>query len=324
MSINKQGCLALVCAFTLWMAPAAAQPNAYPDHSVQLIVGYPPGGASDIVARLVAQELSRLNDQQFVVVNKPGVGGMLGTNMVAHAPADGYTLGLGVSGTLTIGPHLQETQLYDPLHDFAPISGLTKAPMVLLASSSSDFDSVRALVREARARPGQLPYASGAQAFDLALRLFMSKAGVQMTPVSYSGGAAASIDVMANRVPVMVDTIGAQQSNIKAGKLRALAVLDSHRSPVLPDVPTMIEAGVADYEAVGWTSLIAPRGMPDAIANKLNQQVRQVLEQPEIRQKLLAIGFEPWYSSPQELQHIIITEYAKWGKVARDAGMVPQ
>jgi tripartite-type tricarboxylate transporter receptor subunit TctC len=325
MHINRQGFLALACACALGLGTAAtAQPAAYPDRPVQLLVGYPPGGASDIVARLVAQELSRLNRQQFVVENKPGVGGMLAMSLVTKAAPDGYTLGLGVSGTLTTGPHLQKPPLYDPLRDFTSISGLAKAPMMLLANPASGPDSVRALISQAKAQPGQMPYATGAQAFDLAMRLFMSKAEVQMVAVPYPGGAAASMDVMGGRVPVMVDTIGAQQESVKAGKLRALAVLDSHRSPVFPDVPTMIEAGVAGYEAVGWTALVAPRGTPEAVVGKLNQQVRQILELPEIKQKLLTIGFEPWPIAAQELERTIGTEHAMWGKVVRDSGMAPQ
>lgn len=312
---------ALTCMAALQLSPALAQTTAYPAKPVRLLVGYPPGGASDIVARTVAQELARLNDQPFVVENKPGVGGMLSMSMVAKAPADGYTLGLGVSGTLTTGPHLQKTRLYDPLKDFEPIGMLAKAPMVLLAGPGFKYDSVQALVREAKARPGEIMYASGAQAFELALQLFKSKAGVDLVSVPYQGGAAASIDVMAGRVPLMADTIGAQQENIKAGKLRPLAVLDSSRSPVFPDVPTMAESGVAGYQAVGWTSLVAPKGTPPAIIAKLNEQVRQVLARPEIKQKLLAIGFEPWQGSPKDLERTIASEYDKWGEVVRSSGM---
>jgi tripartite-type tricarboxylate transporter receptor subunit TctC len=314
--------LALVAACAV--LPARAQPAAYPIKPVRIVVGYPPGGASDIVARIVAQELSRLNGQQFVVENKPGVGGMLGMSMVAKSPADGYTLALGVSGTLTTGPHLQKTRLYDPLTDFAPIGMVAKAPMVLLAGPSFKFDSVNALVREARARPGELMFASGAQAFELALQLLRTKANVEIGSVPYPGGAQASIDVMAGRVPLMADTIGAQQENIRTGKLRALAVLDSKRSPLFPDVPTMIEAGVAGYEALGWTSLLAPRGTPEAIVTKLNQQLQQVMADPEIRQKLLTVGFEPWGGSPKDLERTIQLEYAKWGEVVKASGMTAQ
>jgi tripartite-type tricarboxylate transporter receptor subunit TctC len=288
------------------------------------LVGYPPGGASDIIARLVAQELSKMNGQAFVVDNKPGVGGMLSMSVVAKAPADGYTLGLGVSGTLTTGPHLQKTKLYDPLTEFQPIGMVAKAPMVLLAGPSFKYDSVNALVREAKAKPGELMIASGAQAFELAAQLFKIKAGIDVVTVPYPGGAQASIDVMGGRVPLMIDTIGAQQVNIRAGKLRPLAVLDSRRSAVLPDVATMAESGVRGYEALGWTSLVAPKGTPDAIVKKLNEQVGEILAQPETRKKLLALGFDPWHGSPADLQRTVTTEYAKWGDVIKTSGMTAQ
>lgn len=316
----------LLAACLAAVAPAAlAQGAAWPAKPVRILVGYPPGGASDIVARLVAQELQKLNgNQAFVVENKPGVGGMLSMSMVAKAPADGYTLGLGVSGTLTTGPHLQKTRLYDPLADFEPVAMVAKAPMVLLAHPSFKHDDVAALVREAKANPGRLNFASGAQAFELALQLFRARAGIDITSVPYPGGAQASIDVMAGRVPLMADTIGAQQENIKAGKLKPLAVLDSKRSPVLPDVPTMAEAGVTGYEAVGWTSLVAPRGTPEPVVRQLNQQVEKILAMPEIKQKLMTIGFEPWYSTPRQLASTVSTEYAKWGEVVRASGMQAQ
>jgi tripartite-type tricarboxylate transporter receptor subunit TctC len=318
--------LALACAavFSAPLAMAQSTAAAYPTKPVKVLVGYPPGGASDIVARLLAQELSKLNGQAFVVENKPGVGGMLSMSMVAKAPPDGYTLGLGVSGTLTTGPHLQKTKLYDPITEFQPIGMVAKAPMVLLAGPSFKLDNVQALVREAKAKPGEYMLASGAQAFELAAQLFKSKAGINIATVPYPGGAQASIDVMAGRVPLMIDTIGAQQENIKAGKLRALAVLDSKRSPVLPEVPTMAESGVTGYEALGWTSLVAPKGTPDAIVNKLNQQVREILAQPEVNQKLMAIAFDPWHGSPADLQRTVVADYAKWGDVVKAAGMTAQ
>jgi tripartite-type tricarboxylate transporter receptor subunit TctC len=229
-----------------------------------------------------------------------------------------------VSGTLATGPHLQKTKLYDPLADFEPVGMVAKAPMVLLASPSAGYDSVAALVKDAKAHPGHVMFASGAQAFELALQLFKSKAGVDITTVSYPGGAQASIDVMSGRAQIMVDTIGAQQGNIKAGKLKPLAVLDSVRSPILPDVPTMAEAGVTGYEALGWTSLVVPKGTPEPIVRKLNQQLQQVLAKPQVRDKLLSIGFEPWPGTPQFMQKTVATEYAKWGEVVRTSGMQPQ
>jgi tripartite-type tricarboxylate transporter receptor subunit TctC len=314
------------CFAAIWfalLAPASgfAQPDVYPAKPIKLLVGYPPGGASDTVSRIVGQELSRLNGQSVVIENRPGVGGMLAMAMVAKAPADGYTLGLAVSGTLTTGPHLQNAKLYDPLTDFEPIGMVAKAPMVLLAGPKAGYDSVDAVMRDASKRPGQIMFASGAQAFELALQLFKSKAGVDITTVSYQGGAPASIDVMSGRAQLMVDTIGAQQENIKAGKLRALAVLDSTRSPIAPDVPTMAEAGVKGYEALGWTALVAPKGTPPAVIEKLNAQLQEILKLPQVKQRLDALAFEPWPSTPQFMKKTVAAEYAKWGEVVRVSGM---
>ncbi|ODV44479.1 hypothetical protein AWV79_07525 [Cupriavidus sp. UYMMa02A] len=319
--MTRTQCIAAACLALLAPASGLAQPETYPARPVKLLVGYPPGGASDTIGRIVGQELSRLNGQSFVIENRPGVGGMLAMSMVAKAPADGYTLGLAVSGTLTTGPHLQNTKLYDALTDFEPIGMVAKAPMVLLAGPAAGYDSVDAVVRDARKRPGQLMFASGAQAFELALQLFKSKAGVDITTVSYQGGAPASIDVMSGRAQLMVDTIGAQQANIKAGKLKALAVLDSKRSLIAPEIPTMAEAGVRGYEALGWTALVAPKGTPPAVVQKLNAQLQEVLKQEHVKQKLDVLAFEPWPGTPQFMQKTVAAEYAKWGEVVRLSGM---
>ncbi|CAG9170107.1 Bug family tripartite tricarboxylate transporter substrate binding protein [Cupriavidus pampae] len=317
--------IAAACLALLLPGGAYAQgPDNFPTKPVKLLVGYPPGGASDTISRLIGQELSKLNNQSFVIENRPGVGGMIAMGLVAKAPPDGYTLGLAVSGTLTTGPHLQANKLYDALNDFEPIGMVAKAPMVLLASPASGYDSVEAVIRDARKKPGQLMFASGAQAFELALQLFKSKADIDITTVSYQGGAPASIDVMSGRAQLMVDTIGAQHENIKAGKLKALAVLDSTRSPIAPDVPTMIEAGVKGYEALGWTALVAPRGTPPAVVQKLSAQLQQVLKMPQVKQKLDALGFEPWPGTPQFMQKTVVAEYAKWGDVVRTSGMSPK
>lgn len=318
----RQLLLMVGACFAVLSTPVLA--DNYPERDVHIVVGYPPGGASDIVARLLAKELGDLNNKPFIVENKPGVGGMLGLSTIAQSPADGYNLGLGVSGTLVTGPHLQETKLYDPKNDFTAITMVAKVPMVLLAGPAFKGETVKDLIENAKSSPEDNFFASGAQAFELAYQLFNSHAGIETESVLYNGGAAAALDVMAGRVPTMIDSIGAQNANIKNGKLRALAVLDSSRSPIFPDVPTMQEAGVEDYEAVGWISLMGPKGMPDDVVNKLNEQIKQILENPEIKNKLTALGFEPAASSPKELQQMIELEYDKWAKVVSDSGMKPK
>lgn len=309
----------LLTSFTM---SAAVAKDPYPTKSVRLIVGYTPGGASDIIARLVANELSELNGQSFVVENKPGVGGMLGLNQVAQAPADGYTLGFAVSGMLVTGPHLVKDMLYDPLTAFSPISLTTKAPMVMLATPDYKHDTVSSFIAEAKASPDPLLFASGAQAFELAMRLFGAMAEVELESVSYPGGAQAALDVMAGRIPVMVDTIGAQQTNIKSGKLKPIAVLDRSRSGALPEVPTIDESGLPGYEVTAWNGIVAPKGTPEAIITKLNEQIRQVMAMPEIKDKLSNLGFEPISSSPDEFNRLIQSDHAKWGEVVKQAGMM--
>jgi tripartite-type tricarboxylate transporter receptor subunit TctC len=302
--------------------PAAAE--NYPSKPTRLIVGYTAGGASDVIGRLIANELSIMNGKPVIVENRPGVGGMLGLNTVATSPPDGYVLGVAVSGTLVTGPHLQKNTPYDPLSSFTPISMVAKAPMVMLASPSLAEPTVRAIVSQAKEKPGELMFASGAQAFELAMQLFNARAGVKIGSVSYPGGGQASIDVMAGRVPLMVDTIGAQQANIAAGKLKAVAVLDSRRSPVLPDVPTVAEAGVPGYEAVGWVGIVAPRGTPKEIVDKLNGQLRSIMAMPAINEKLTLLGFEPSTGTPQAFDRTIHVEHAKWGEVVKAAGITAQ
>jgi tripartite-type tricarboxylate transporter receptor subunit TctC len=303
-------------------APALGQ--NYPERPLKLVVGYSPGGASDIVGRLIANQLGALNGQAVVVENRPGVGGMLGLGFVANSRPDGYTLGIAVSGTMVTGPHLQKTMPYDPLTAFEPISMVAKAPMVLLATPGFKSNTVAAIVKEAKAKPGSLMFASGAKAFELAMRLFEAQAGVNLGLVQYKGGSEAAMDVMAGRVPLMVDTIGAQQASIRAGKLTAVAVLDSHRSAVLPNVPTVAESGVPGYEAVGWIGVVAPKGTPASIVAQLNTQLRKIMAMPEVKEKLTALGFEPSTDSPAEFNQLIRTEYARWGKVVKDAGIAPE
>jgi len=315
--------LTLIAASTAGTAHSAEK-GAYPDKPIRLIVGYTAGGASDLIGRELAQGISKLNGQPMIVENKPGVGGMLGLSEVVRSAPDGYTLGVAVSGTMVTGPHLQKNTPYDPLKDFSPVGMVAKAPMVLLTTPGSTTDTVEKILKQAKAQPGSLMYAAGAQAFDLAMRLFNARAGVDIGAVPYPGGAQAAIDVIAGRVPLMVDTIGAQQNNIKSGKLKAVAVLDSKRSAVLPDVPTIAESGVPGYEAVGWLGIVAPKNTPQNIVDTLNAQLRQTLSNPALAQKLVTLGFEPDIDTPKAFANVINEQYRVWGDVARQAGLEPQ
>jgi tripartite-type tricarboxylate transporter receptor subunit TctC len=223
-----------------------------------------------------------------------------------------------------IGPHLTKATPYDPLTAFAPVGLVALATMIMVASPDAKFSTVQELVAQVKKDPGSMMYATGAQAFDLAMKLFNAKAGTQIGAVQYPGGSQAAIDLMAGRVPVMVDTVGAQQANIRAGKLKAIAVLDNKRSAVFPNVPTIAESGIPDYKAVGWLGIVLPKGTPEPIVNKLNAQLIQIMLMPEVRDKLLAMGFEPSTSSPKEFDALIRREHAQWGKVVRETGMVAE
>ncbi len=321
--IFPRAALMLLCGLAALSTTANAQ--EYPARPVQVIVGYTPGGASDIVGRLIASGLSQINKQSFIVANKPGDGGMLGMAYVKNAAPDGYVIGISVSGTMVTGPHLQKNVPYDALNSFAPIGMIAKAPMIMLASPEFKDPTVQHIIAQAKTQPGRIMSGQGAKAFELAQRLFNSKADVNIGIVSYRGGAPAAIDVMAGRVPLMVDTIGAQLGSIQGGKLIPVAVLDSKRSALLPNVPTVAESGVPGYEAVGWLGLVAPKNTPPQIVEILHKQLAQVLAQPEVARKLESLGYEPDPSpTPQAFAQVVRTEYAKWGKVVADAGIQPE
>lgn len=314
--------IAVISLAATLVAPSWAQ--NYPSKPVRILVGYTAGGASDIVARAVAQELSEMNGQPFVVENRPGVGGMLAAGQVARSAPDGYVLGLGVSGTLVTGPHLVKEKLYDATNDFAGVSILTRSPFVMVTAANSQFNSVRDVLDAARVKPSEVMFASNAQSSELAMQLLNARAGVKIGSVPYPGGAQAALDVIAGRVPIMVDTYGAQQVQIASGKLKPIGVLSRARIPQLPNVPTVAESGVAGYEAYGWTAIVAPKQTPKPVIDKLNAQLRQIMARPAVQERMAALAFESVSSSPEELDRLIKEDYAKWGKVAKDVGLQPQ
>lgn len=309
----------IVASLMVLSCPALAQ--TYPTQTVRLVVGYTPGGASDIVARLLADKLAPMLKRAVIIENRPGVGGITAMAYVAQSAPDGHTLGVAVSGTMVTGPHLQPNMPYNPLESFAPVSMVADAPMAMITSQKGPYSTLPDLLRDARARPNQVMFGSGAKAFELAARLFASMAHVQIESVAYPGGSQAAIDVMAGRVPVMVDTIGAEKGGLESGELKAIAVLDSKRSKLLPDVPTVAEAGVPGFEAVGWLGLVAPKGTPKPIIDKLNEDLRLILAMPDVQARLSSLGFEPRPSSPGDMDALVRAEFKKWGDVARTAGL---
>ena len=312
--------IVLACC-TLLALPLFAQD--YPRRPVRLIVPFPPGGGNDIVARAVAQELGKSLGQQFVVDNRAGAGGAIGAELAARSPADGYTLFLGGVGSHVVNPSLHAKLSYDPIRDFAPVTLIASAPAVLVVHPSVLAASVVELTALAKANPGKLNYASNGNgsSAQLAAVLFESMAGVRMTHVPYKGVSQALVDLMSGEVQLMFGTIVAISPHIKAGRLRALAVTGKSRSALLPEVPTLAEAGLPGYEAGSWYGILAPAGTPGAIVARLNAEINQAVRQPEVRERLAAEGAETLGGTPEEFASHIKTELARMGRLMREAGV---
>jgi tripartite-type tricarboxylate transporter receptor subunit TctC len=295
----------------------------YPRRPVRLIVPFPPGGGNDIVARAVAQELGKSLGQQFVVDNRAGAGGAIGAELAARSPADGYTLFLGGVGSHVVNPSLHPRLSYDPIRDFAPVTLIASAPAVLVVHPSVQAASVAELTALAKANPGKLNYASNGNgsSAQLAAVLFESMAGVRMMHVPYKGVSQALVDLVSGEVQLMFGTIVAISPHIKAGRLRALAVTGKSRSALLPQVPTLAEAGLPGYEAGSWYGILAPAGTPGAIVARLNAEINQAVRQPEVRERLAAEGAETLGGTPEEFALHIKAELARMGKLMREAGI---
>ncbi len=309
---------ALVLALTTFALWASAQ--EYPTRPIRLVVPQPPGGPTDIVARLVAQKLSERLGQQVIVDNKPGAGANIGTEIVAKAPKDGYTLVVGTVQQI-VNPFLFAALPFDPMKDLAPVSLMTKAYIVLVVNPDVPARTVQELLALAKAKPGGLSWASAGNGSTshLALELLKVQAGIDATHVPYKGTQPALTDVLGGRVPVMFDGVITSLPHIKSGKLRPLAVASLTRSPLLPDVPTMTEAGVPGFEAVGLATVLAPAGTPQPIIDRLSREIAAVLTTPGVRDQLVAMGLEVIASTPAQFAAYNEAESRKWGKIIRDA-----
>jgi tripartite-type tricarboxylate transporter receptor subunit TctC len=307
-------------------AQAEPAPTHWPERPIHFIVPFPAGSSSDIVARIVAQQLTTRLGQQLVVENRPGASGNLATEFVAHAQPDGYTLGLANTSTLALSPSLMAHPTYDPLKDFAPISMLGASPFVLASYPGLPAQDVQGLIAKAKSEPGKLTYAEAGPATlaNLAGLLFNKLANVQMTPVSYRGSEQEVIDLIAGRVDTAYLTIPPTLQLIRNGKVRALAVTGPKRSPSMPDVPTVAESGLSGYEAVLWQAIYAPAGTPPAIVGRLNKEVNALLREDGVIAALAKVGVEAEPSTQDELAQRIAAEIKKWREVIVAAGIKPQ
>ena len=297
--------------------------QTYPSKPIRMVVPFAAGaGSNDIMARLTAQKLSESFGQQVVVDNRPGASGVIGCDIVAKAQPDGYTV-LMMSLTFAVNPSLFRKLPFDSEKDFAPVTMVASAPLMLVVHPSVPAKSVAELVAYAKANPGRLNFGSGGPGATphLAGEMFKMFAGVQMTHVPYKGGAPALADLVGGQIQLMLENIPGTLPFVKAGKLRALAVTDMKRSPVVPDLPTLDAAGLKGYELVGWNGLFLPRNTAKPVVTKLYSETRQALMLPDIKERLAQMGAEAVGDTPEQFAVFIKAEIAKWAKVVQAAGI---
>jgi len=313
--------LVVVAASVIGAQVAFAQAT-YPSRPVRVVVPFPAGGTTDILARAAAQKLSETWGQQAIVDNRPGAGGNIGSELVAKSPPDGYTLLMGTVGTHAINSSLYPKMPYDHVKDFVPVILVAGVPNVLVVNPSLPVNSVQELIAYAKANPGKLNFASSGSGTSIHLsgELFKTMTGVQMTHIPYKGSAPALTDLIGGQVQLMFDNLPSSLAFIKAGKLRALAVTSTTRSAALPDVPTIAESGVPGFEASSWFGLLAPAGTPRDIVTKINADTQKWLASPDAKEKLAAQGALAAGGSPEDFARHIQAETAKWARVVKESG----
>ena len=317
------GLRALAGAGALAMMPASAwaQAPAYPTKPVHIVVTFTPGGAPDILARVLADKLGQQWGQTVIVDNKPGAGGNIGADAVAKAPGDGHMLVVGTVGTHAINGALYKKMPYDMVKHFTPIGLLATTPNVLVVNNEVPAKTLKEFIDLGK-RQGNMSFASSGSGTSIHVsgELFKSMTGIDMKHVPYKGRASAIPDLLGGRVTMMFDNLPSSLPLVREGKLRALGVTSPKRSPAAPDIPTLSEAGLPGFEAVSWFALFAAPGTPKPVADKLSTQVAEVLKQPDVAKKLSDLGLEPVGSTPDELARYQQTEIAKWAKVVKESG----
>ena len=302
------------------IAPAAAQ--NYPSKPITMVVPFSAGGTTDILARIVGQALGTELGQTIIIDNKPGAGGNIGGQAASRAPADGYTLFMGTVGTHAINQALYKKMPFDPIKDFAPLSRVANVPNLLVAHPSQPFKTVPELIAYAKANPGAVNFGSSGSGSSIHLsgELFKSMANVDMVHVPYKGSAPAVTDLLGNQIGIMFDNMPSAIQHVRSGKLRPIAVTTAKRSPELPDVPTIAEAGVPGYEATSWFGLCAPANTPAPVMDKLHAALTKVLKDPAVIKKIGDQGGEVVIETPAQFDAFIKSEAAKWGKVVKESG----
>jgi len=318
----------LLCSVPLaaLASTSAAFAQAYPSRPIRFIVPFAAGaGVLDIMARLVGQHLGQNVGQQVMIDNRPGAGGNVGAEVAAKAAPDGYTMLMGAVAVV-VSPYLYATLPFDALSDLVPVTQVNSAPLMLIVHPSLPVNSVAELIAYAKARPGQLNYGSGGVGSTpfLATELFKSMAGIDVVHVPYRGGAPALADLVAGQLSFMIENVPGTLPFVKDGKLRALAITSRQRLALVPELPTMEEAGVKGYEMIGWNGIFVPRATPPEIVTRLSTELVKVLRSPEVREQMAKLGAVPVGTTPAEFAAFVTAESQRWGKIIKDLGIKPE
>ncbi len=316
--------LTLVVVNVSVQAADAKDKSAYPERPVRIVVPFPPGQTVDIVGRMLAERFAEAFGKQFIVDNRAGAAGTIGSSLVARATPDGYTLLIVSNGTLAGNTALWKEKLpYKVIKDFAPVINLIATPQLLVASPSFPYTTVQDLVKYAKANPGKINYAlpGVGNSSHLAMEMLRSRAGIDIVPVAYQGSPAAFIDIMSGRIPIMFEAASGVLAHVRSGKIRAIATGGLERAVFLPDVPTVAESGYPGYSAVPWVGLVAPAGTPKAIIAKLYSEASKLLQTPEGKARIINMGMEPLGMNPEEFSAHIKAEIERWTKVVQEAGI---
>jgi tripartite-type tricarboxylate transporter receptor subunit TctC len=310
-------------AATVALAASAAQAQNWPDRPIRLVVPFPAGSSADVVSRLLVQKLGDKLGQQIVIENRPGASGSIGADVTAKAAPDGYTMGMITGSTHAVSPALGTKLPYDTIKDFKPISMVGAAPYVLVLYPGVEAKSVKELVALAKTKPGKLNYGSAglASLAHLASAQFASQMGIELTHVPYKSSAQSVIDIITGRLDMQFATIAPVMANIRAGQLRALATTGSKRPSALPDLPTMIEAGVPGYDVTLWLAYAMPAGTPDSIVTRLNKEMTAILSAPDTQEQMRQRGFEPEPGLPQDVTARIRGETETWRALIAKTGI---
>ena len=321
-TVHMNNALRLV-ALALAAFASLAHAQSFPSKPLRMVVGFPPGGPNDIVARVVSQKLGDLLGEKVVIENRPGAAGNIGSELVARAPADGHTLLMGSAGPQAINPALYPNLPFDMLRDLAPVSLVAQIPSGLVVNPAVPANSVADLVALAKKQPGKRHYGSGGSGTTLHLSgaLFAMAAGVQLTHVPYKGTAPAITDVAGGQVEMIFAALPSVLPLVNSGKLRLLAVTTRARSPAVPNTPTVAEAGLPDYEVTPWFGVFATGGVPKPVVRRLNEEIRKAVASPEVRESFAKQGLEASTNSPEEFEAMLRAEIAKWSRVVKETGV---